>query len=223
MLNCGLTDLRLVRPRNGWPNANAEAMAAGASAVLERATVHETTKDAVGEFDLVLATTARERDMTKTVLTPKVAAERMKIHLARGGQVGVLFGPERAGLINDDVVLADAVINVPLNPAFSSLNLAQAVLLVGYEWYQISGVPALVSDWESAPPASVEEREYFFARLENELEIAGFLYPPNLAPTIRRNIRNMFNRSSLTDQEVRTLHGVLSALVNVKRDLKRAD
>ncbi len=221
MLNCGLMDLRLVRPRDGWPNPRAEAMASGAMAVLDRARVFETTADAVAELDLVLATTARERDLAKRVLTPRSAAKRLAGHIGAGGKAGILFGAERAGLVNDDVVLADAVINVPLNPAFSSLNLAQAVLLVGYEWYQTDIDAEPESAWGGAPPATVEEREFFFRRLEEEMERSGFLFPNHLAPTIKRNIRTMFSRAQLTDQEVRTLHGVISALVNPRG--KRSD
>lgn len=213
MLNCGLMDMRLVRPRDGWPNPRAEAMASGAVAVLDRARVYDSTAEAVAELDLVLATTARERDLSRVVLTPRAAAERASGHIGRGGKAGILFGPERAGLVNDDVILADAVINVPLNPAFSSLNLAQAVLLVGYEWYQTGVTVADQSDWGAAPPATVEQREFFFTRLEEEMDKAGFLFPPHLAPTIKRNIRAMFTRANLTDQEVRTMHGVVSALI----------
>lgn len=213
MLNCGLTDLRLVRPRDGWPNPRAEAMASGAVAVLDRAQVFETTVEAVADLDLVLATTARERDLAKTVHTPRTAGQRMAGHISGGGRPGILFGPERAGLVNDDVVLADAVINVPLNPAFSSLNLAQAVLLIGYEWSQAGVDEDRNSSWGAAPPATVQEREFFYQRLERELDRVGFLFPSHLAPTIRRNLRAMFNRASLTDQEVRTMHGVLSALI----------
>jgi len=213
MLNCGLMDMRLVRPRDGWPNPRAEAMASGAVAVLDRARVFESTAEAVAELDLVLATTARERDLSRVVLTPRAAAQRVNRHIGKGGKAGILFGPERAGLVNDDVILADAVINVPLNPAFSSLNLAQAVLLVGYEWYQTDVSVADESDWGAAPPATIEQREFFFTRLEEEMDKAGFLFPPHLAPTIKRNIRAMFTRANLTDQEVRTMHGVVSALI----------
>jgi len=213
MLNCGLMDMRLVRPRDGWPNPRAEAMASGAVAVLDRARVYDSTAEAVAELDLVLATTARERDLSRIVLTPRAAAERVNGHIVKGGKAGILFGPERAGLVNDDVILADAVINVPLNPAFSSLNLAQAVLLVGYEWYQTDVGVAEETDWGGAPPATVEQREFFFTRLEEEMDKAGFLFPPHLAPTIKRNIRAMFTRANLTDQEVRTMHGVVSALI----------
>jgi tRNA/rRNA methyltransferase len=217
MLNCGLMDMRLVRPRDGWPNPRAEAMASGAVAVLDRARVFESTAAAVAELDLVLATTARERDLSRTVLTPRAAAERVNGHMTRGGKAGILFGPERAGLVNDDIILADAVINVPLNPAFSSLNLAQAVLLVGYEWYQTDVSVEEETGWGAAPPATIEDREFFFLRLEEEMDRAGFLFPPHLAPTIKRNIRAMFTRTNLTDQEVRTMHGVISALIKPRK------
>ena len=130
MLNCGLKDLRLVRPRDGWPNASAVKMASGATEVLNNTKVFDNTLDAVNDLNLVLATTARMRDLSKTVLTPKKAADWLISHNAHGGRSGILCGNERSGLVNDDIVLADAVINVPLNPKFSSLNLAQAVLLM---------------------------------------------------------------------------------------------
>ena len=138
MLNCGLKDLRLVRPRDGWPNASAVKMASGATEVLNNAKVFDNTLEAVSDLNLVLATTARMRDLSKTVLSPKQAVGWLIDHHANEGRSGILFGPERSGLVNDDIVLADAVINVPLNPKFSSLNLAQAVLIMGYEWFQNS-------------------------------------------------------------------------------------
>ena len=177
MLNCGLSRMHLVRPRDGWPNPRATAMASGAEDVLRQVAVHETTGQAVAGLDLVLATTARQRDMAKIVLTPRQAAGRMRARLAAGGRAGILFGPERAGLVNDDVARADAVINVPLNPAFSSLNLAQAVLLVGYEWFQTGHEPEVASSWGASPPATHAEREYFMTRLERELERGGVPVP----------------------------------------------
>jgi len=219
MLNFGLTDLRLVRPRDGWPNPRAVTMAAGACEVLEKTKVYESTIDAVADLDLVFATTARERDLSKTVLTPNRAAEQLIKHSIIGGKSGILFGPERSGLINDDVVLADAVITVPLNPAFSSLNLAQAVLLIGYEWLlaELKQTESIV-DWGQKNKATIAEREYFYQRLEGELDKAGFLHPDHLAPTIKRNLRSMFNKVGLTQQETKTLHGVVTALINPKRD-----
>ena len=217
MLNCGLKDLRLVRPRDGWPNAAALKMASGATEVLNNTKVFDNTLEAVSDLNLVLATTARMRDLSKTVLTPKKAADLVAAHNKRGGRSGILFGPERSGLVNDDIVMADAVINVPLNAEFSSLNLAQAVLLMGYEWFQNSIKPKPMDQGIGRTmAANVSEREYFYERLEGELDKSGFLYPDHLAPTIKKNLRSMFNRTGLTQQELRTLHGILTALINPK-------
>jgi len=213
MLNCALGEMRLVAPRDGWPNPAAEAMASGAVSVLENAKVYETTQEAIADLSLVLATTARSRDQVKDAYVPREAASVLKAHLAGGHRAGILFGPERAGLENDEVALADAIVHVPLNPAFSSLNLAQAVLLLGYEWFQSGDATPEQSLTGHGVPASVEDREYFLSRLERELQDGGFLYPEHLAPTIKRNLRNFFNRARMTDQDVRTLHGVLSTLL----------
>lgn len=213
MLNCGVEEMRLVAPRDGWPNPAADAMAAGAGAILENARLFETTQNAIADLTLVLATTARSRDQVKRVYTPRAAATELKRRTSGGCRGGILFGPERSGLENDEVALADAIVQVPLNPAFSSLNLAQAVLLLSYEWYQAGeSTPDLTMSGQSEP-ARAEDKEYFLSRLEDELKVGGFLYPETLAPTIRRTIRNIFNRAALTDQDVRTLHGVVSTLL----------
>lgn len=218
MLNCGLTELRLVAPRDGWPNPDAEASAAGATEVLENAKVFPTTADAVADLQRVYATTARTRDMTNIVETPRQAAGGMKTAVASGQSVGVQFGPERAGLKNDDIALADTVIEVPLNPAFSSLNLAQAVLLIGYEWFQASDTsPAREMITAGNRVATKGELVNFFVRLEKSLEESGFLHPPEKTPIMVRNIRNMFQRADLTEQEVNTLHGIISALWDKRR------
>ncbi|KLN59274.1 rRNA methyltransferase [Kiloniella spongiae] len=213
MLNNGLTELRLVKPRDGWPNPAAEASAAGAIEVLEKAQVFETTEEAIADLHKVYATTARTRDMTKPVAVPHYAAKEMRAFDQFGQKVGVLFGPEKAGLHNDDVVLADTVISVPLNPKFSSLNLAQAVLLIAYEWFQ-QGVD--VPDEElllgSSPLATKDELLNFYKRLEAALDESGFLWPPEKRPNMVRNLRNIFQRAHLTDQEVNTLHGVVKTL-----------
>lgn len=217
MLNCGLTDLRLVAPRDGWPNPAAEAMAAGASEVLDRARVFDTTADACADLTYVLATTARPRGVTKQALVPRAAAEELRARVAAALPVGVMFGPERAGLVNEDVALADAVITVPLNPGFSSLNLAQAVLLIGYEWFQTASDTPAFQMMSDSPPATVETREFFLDRLEADLEEVGFFYPEHLGPTMKRNLRTLFTRAGLTDQEVQTLHGVLKSLSGRRR------
>lgn len=218
MLNCGLTELRLVAPRDGWPNPDAEAAAAGATLVLEQAKVFPTTAEAVADLQRVYATTARARGMTKVVETPRTAIGGMRAAAAHGQSVGVLFGPERAGLKNDDIALADTILEVPLNPGFSSLNLAQAVLLVGYEWFQAADeTPSSELVINSTRPATKGELINFFQRLEKALDESGFLYPPEKTPIMVRNIRNMFQRADLTEQEVNTLHGIISALWDKRR------
>ena len=213
MLNCSLKDLRLVRPRDGWPNKDALAAASGADRVVEAARLFETTGEAIAGLQRVYATTVRPRDMTKTVVTPRQAAAELRRDIGAGARCGLLFGPERSGLVNDDIALADTVISVPLNPAFGSLNLAQAVLLVGYEWFQAADeTPARRLEAGGAAPAAKDDLVGFFGRLEAMLDESGFLYPPEKRPTMVRNIRNIFQRTGLTDPELRTLQGILSAL-----------
>ena len=213
MLNCGLTDLRIVRPRGGWPNKEAIAAASGADDLLDSAGIYDTTKEAVADLHRLYATTARPRGMVKTILTPREAAGDMRAALSDGNATGILFGPERSGLVNDDIALADAAIAVPLNPAFSSLNLAQAVLLVGYEWFQSgSDTPARQLDVNEAPMAPKEEVINFFERLETALDETGFLFPPEKRPGMVRNLRNLFGRMEMTLSEVNTLHGIISSL-----------
>ena len=220
MLNCGLTELRLVRPRDSWPNEAAVSAASGADGILAEARLFDTTAEALADLQLVLATTARLRDMEKRLLTPRAAATELRAAQAAGTAAGVLFGPERAGLVNDDVALADAAISVPLNPSFSSLNLAQSVLLIGYEWYQ-AGVEELPERLTRAgtAPAGKAELLNFFERLELALDETGFLRPVEKRPVMVRNIRNLFARAELTEQEVQTLHGIVSALRKGSRDV----
>ncbi len=213
MLNFGLDDLRLVRPRDGWPNVKAVSAAAGATEVLDAVRLFDTTAEAVADLRHVFATTARSRDMLKPVVTPRRAAADMRRWRAAGEPCGVLFGRERSGLDNDDVALADAAVTVPINPAYGSLNLAQAVLLIGYEWLQ-AGVDA---PEETMPegrtrPATRGELETFFAHLERELDACGFLRNKEKRPRMVRNIRNLFVRAGLMEQEVQTLHGIVAEL-----------
>ncbi|MEQ9640259.1 MAG: RNA methyltransferase [Alphaproteobacteria bacterium] len=212
MLNFGLDEMRLVAPRDGWPQDKARAMASRADEVLDNAALHQTTEAAVADLNLVLATTARGRDMVKPVMTPREAAAACRQAIANGEKVGVLFGAERAGLDNDDVVRAHAIVAVPANPAFASLNLAQAVLLFGYEWFVAD--PA-APEADAQPPATAAELANFFARLEPALDESGFLFPPEKRPTMVRNIRNIFQRGRLTTHEVSALHGILSALMKL--------
>jgi tRNA/rRNA methyltransferase len=220
MLNCGLTELRLVRPRDGWPNEKALANASGADAVIEGARLFDSTEAAIADLTRVYATTARPRDMVKVVETPRFAAAEIRARLAAGDRIGILFGPERTGLVNDDIALADALICVPLNPAFSSLNLGQAVLLVGYEWFQSAdATPARQLVTNATRPAVKEELLNFFAHLERELDESGFLRNVEKRPSMVRNIRSMFDRAELTEQEIQTLHGIVKELstLRVKR------
>jgi len=219
MLNCGLNKLRLVRPRDGWPNPAAVAAAAGADEVLDRAKLFDDTASAIADMKHVYAASARQRDMIKPVVTPRLAAGEMHAAAGRGDAVALLFGPERSGLTNDDVALADSLLAVPLNPAFASLNLAQAVLVIGYEWFQAA------SDSEGRwletcgePLADKAELVNFFDRLESALDDSGFLRPPEKRRGMVRSLRNMIQRMTPTDQDLRTLHGVISALQKDRRD-----
>jgi tRNA/rRNA methyltransferase len=213
MLNCGLTEMRLVAPRDPWPSDQAITAASGADRVLEQATLYGDTARAIADLQVVFATTARERYMVKPVYTAREAAREMRARAAEGLRIGVLFGPERMGLVNDDLSLADALIRIPLNPGFSSLNLAQAVLLVGYEWFQAAdATPGRQDNYGRSPPADKEQLLNFFRILERELIECGFLRNEEKRPSMVRNIRNMFQRAALSEQELRTLHGMIACL-----------
>ncbi len=217
MLNCGLLDLRLVRPRDGWPNPAAESTASGALAVIEGARVYERLADAVAGLNRVYATTARARGMVKPVLTPRAAAQELRAAEDRGEETGLLFGPERSGLDNDDLTFADGLVSVPLNPAFSSLNLAQAVLLLGYEWRMAQDeTPERELAAGDSHPATKSELNNFLSRLEQNLDETGFFHPVEKRYIMVRNLRNLFQRAEATEQELRTLHGVISALRGAK-------
>lgn len=213
MLNNGLTRLRLVAPRDGWPNPDAVAAASGADRVIMEAEVFDTTLDAIADLQRVYATTARPREMVGRVLTPKAAGPEFITAERSGQSVGVLFGNERAGLTNEDVSLADTIIEARLNPVFKSLNLAQAVLLVAYEWYQaVVDAPGERLETGASEMVTKAELENFLRRLEEGLDLGGFFRAPDMRSIMLRNIRNMFQRANLTDQEVRTLHGMIVAL-----------
>jgi tRNA/rRNA methyltransferase len=211
MLNCGLTDLRLVAPRDGWPSDKARSAASGADAVLDQSRLFQTVEAAIGDLQHVYATTARDRYMVKRVVTPRQAAAELRALTGEGRACGILFGPERAGLLNDHVVLADTVISVPLNPAFSSLNLAQAVLLIGYEWFIAGETPSAELPTGDSAPATKKTLISLFEHLEEELDRNGFLRNAAKRPSMVRNIRNLLQRAQCTEQEVRTLHGVITA------------
>jgi tRNA/rRNA methyltransferase len=217
MFNCGLDDLRLVRPRDGWPSDKAVAAASGADRVLEAARLYDRAGDAIADLHQVYVTTARDRDMVKRVMTPRAAAAEMRQFMAAGRACGIVFGPERTGLVNDEIALGDRVIRVPLNPAFSSLNLAQAVLIVGYEWFAAGDAtpPAELVAGHSRP-ATKEELLRFFDHFEAALDQSGFLRTADKRPGMVRNLRNLFQRAELTEQELRTLHGVVTAFLGAR-------
>jgi len=215
MGNTALTDLRLVRPREDHLSLRARRAASGAEAILESARVYDTTEEAVADLVHVYATTARRRDMMKRVATPRRAAAEMRAAMTADPKepCGILFGRERTGLENDDVALASAIVEVPLNPSFCSLNLAQAVLIVGYEWFQTADeTPVEQAPRRTSPPATQDELLAFYKHLESELDAAGFLRIPEKRPNMVRNLRAIFARAGLSRQEVRTLHGVVKEL-----------
>ena len=218
MMNCGLTDLRLVRPRDGWPNPEAEAPAAGAAIVLERTQVFGSLADALADLHYAYATTARPRGIIKEVFTPRAVAGDLRRRIGEGQRAALVFGAERTGLEAEDVALCDALVNVPLNPGFSSLNLAQAVLILGYEWFQSGDeTPGQYRQTGVTPPAEKRELQAFYDRLESELDAMNFFWPLDKGPAMKRNLRSLFNRLEATEQDIRTLHGVVSALINARR------
>lgn len=227
MANFGLADLRLVRPRDGWPNARAYAVSSGAHWPLDGARVFQTTAEALTGLTLVFATTARDREMAKEVLTPAEGARRLRVHAASGAPTGLMYGSERAGLVNDDIVLADAILTIPANPRFTSFNIAQAALLTLYEWHKAAdGTPAASLDLGRFAIAPKDELLGFFEQIERELDEAGFLFPPAKAPAMIRNMRNIWQRAQLSEQDVRTLRGIVTALVHrphAKRNAEKAE
>ena len=213
MLNCGLTDLRLVRPRDGWPSKTAINAAAGADSVLEQAHLFDTTSEAIANLNLVFAATARQRAMTKWLVTPQQAAK--EISKLGANSCGVLFGSEAKGLNNDDVALSDSILMVPLNPGFSSLNLSQAVLILAYECYKLKNSRApLEFVMQDSRPANKSEMLGLFEHLERALDQSGFFHVREKRNVMVRNLRNLLQRSSPSEQEVRTLRGVISNLTN---------
>ncbi|HET6621562.1 MAG TPA: RNA methyltransferase [Dongiaceae bacterium] len=222
MLNCGLSDLRLVAPRDGWPNSAAERAAVGALDLMPPVRVFEQVGQAIGDLTLVYATTARDRKMVKPIVTARQAALEARAHVAAGGKAGFLFGPERTGLLSDDVSLANKIVTVPLNPEFTSLNLGQAVLLIGYDWFQSGDATSAEQlPMNGTLPATQAELQNFFAHLERELDSCGFLRNEEARPHMIRNLRNMWQRAQLTEQEVRTLHGMVKELTTLRVPRRR--
>jgi len=216
MKNFGLSELVLIAPRCDWPNDRAQMLASGSGDILERARVCATAAEAVAPYELVLATTARDRDVLKEIHTPEAAARRLRAAAGAGGRTAILFGGERAGLDNDEMSLADAVITIP-TAEFWSLNLGQAVLLLAYEWLRSAdATPAVRTRATIARPATRAELVGLFGHLEAELDAAQYFFPPAKREAMVRNVRAMILKSRLTDQQVRTIRGMIVALVKNK-------
>ncbi len=217
MWNFGLDHMRVVDPRDGWPNERAVALASGAGRLLDHAGIMGSVPEALADCTYVFATTARQRGLTKPVVTPERAMQQARAIHDEGGKVGVLFGPERAGLENEDIVHANATISVPVNPDFPSLNLAQCVLLTAYEWRRASAeIPAEVMEMAGTDFASGEEIARLGDHFEERLEAAGFFFPETKARGMKLVLRNMWARLPLTRADVQTLHGMLRQMVRWK-------
>ncbi|MHA7887993.1 RNA methyltransferase [Roseicyclus sp.] len=214
MWNFGLDRMRVIAPRDGWPNERAVALASGAGRLLDHAGLHEDVAAAISDCTYVFATTARPRGMTMPVVTPERAMQQARAILAEGGRVGVLFGPERAGLENDDIARANAIISVPVNPDFPSLNLAQCVLLCAYEFRRAGdATPPEVMEMAGTDFATGAEVAALGDHMEARLEEAGFFFPPDKAESMRRNLRQVWGRLPLTRADVQTFHGILRQMV----------
>ena len=217
MWNFGLDQMRIVAPRDGWPNPGAVAMASGAGRLLDDAQLHDDLASAIADRTFVFATTARSRDLTKPVYAPEEAMAEAARRIAAGERVAVLFGPERAGLENDDIVKANAIISVPVNPEFPSLNLAQCVLLTGYEWRrattEVTPYEMELAGGEMAPQIEIEKLAEHY---ESRLDVAGFYFPEAKAEGMKRTMRNLWSRMPMTRTDVQLLHGVLRQMVRWK-------
>jgi len=218
MANFGLSRLRLVKPLQGWPNEKSRVMAAGADRILDGAKLYDSLTEAIGDCSFVLATTARNHDQAKPVISAETAASEMAARVTAGENVAIIFGRERIGLENHEVALADRIMTLPVNPAFASLNLAQAVVIVAYEWFKrATGAQLPFSMPEKSPPAPKQQLEAFFSDLERELERVEFFRPEEKRGTMSVNLRNIFQRMAPTQQDIRTLHGVMNAIAQGRK------
>jgi tRNA/rRNA methyltransferase len=218
MGNFGLSRLRIVKPRDGWPNSSAQRAAAGADHILDHVELFDTVEAAVADCTLLFATTARAHDQAKPVIGPREAARDIVGEIAAQGRVGLLFGRERVGLLNEEVALADRIVTFPVNPAFASLNLAQAVLLMGYEWFKLATADALPFAMpERSERASQHQMQAFFDNLVRELDRVEFLRPAEKRETMLVNLRNIFSRMEPTKQDMHTLHGVVMAIAEGRK------
>ena len=218
MANFGLSQLRLVKPRQRWPNDKAQMMAAGADRILDAAQLYNTLEAAIADCSFVLATTARAHDQAKPVVGPAEAARQIAPRIAAGETVAIVFGRERNGLENDEVALADRIVTLPVNPAFASLNLAQAVAVVAYEWFKLAAAGKLPFRMpDKSAPAPKQQLLAFFAALERELEKVEFFRPPDKRATMQINLRNIFSRMEPTQQDIQTLHGVIMSIAEGRK------
>ena len=216
--NFGLARLRLIKPRDGWPNIQAQRSASGADRILDDAVLFDTLEAAIADCTVVLATTARAHDQAKPVIGPDEAAEFLAPHVGAGENVAVLFGRERHGLENDEVALVDRIVTFPINPAFASLNLAQAVALVAYEWFKLaSGGELPFTMPRKSEPAGKQQVQAFFANLEHQLDRIEYFRPLDKRATMLVNLRNIFARMQPTTQDIQTLHGIVVALTEGRK------
>ncbi|WP_299928457.1 RNA methyltransferase [uncultured Pelagimonas sp.] len=217
MLNFGLDNMRVVAPRDGWPSESAVAMASGAGRVLDDAQLCDDLAGALEDRTFTFATTARPRDLTKTVFTPEQAMKEARDRIAKGQKVAVMFGPERAGLENNDIAQANAIISVPVNPEYASLNLAQCVLLCGYEWMRATAeAEPIVDVLAGTEMANGQEIEHLALHYQDRMQEAGFFYPEHKAESMKVNLRNMWSRMPLTRADVQMLHGMMRQVVRWK-------
>ncbi|NLH80582.1 MAG: RNA methyltransferase [Phyllobacteriaceae bacterium] len=215
MANFGLRDLRLIKPRDGWPNDKARAAASRGDAIIDEVRLFDTVEDAIADLELVFATTARAHDLAKEVESPAVAAQSLMVAARAGVASGILFGREKWGLTSDEVGLADRIVTIPVDPVFASLNIAQAVIILAYEWRrQVVGDPAWTPfvEKERSPQASKADLLALFDHLEGSLDAVEFFRPLSKRPVMVRNLRQIFQKARLSEQEVRTLRGVIAAL-----------
>jgi tRNA/rRNA methyltransferase len=213
MLNFGLTELRLVAPRDGWPNPEAGPAASGADVVLKEARVFATVQDAIADCNHVFASTVRRRDLVMPVIGPEEMSEQIAAH---SGRTAILFGPERSGLETEDVALANAIVTVPINPEFGSLNLAQAVILLAYEWSKRSSlVQPTVKELEA--PAPHGELEGLIGQLNQELDAKGYFHPPSRTEASKNTLRTILTKTGWSSREVKAIRGIIRALVNPVR------
>ncbi|MPZ55053.1 MAG: TrmJ/YjtD family RNA methyltransferase [Rhizobiales bacterium] len=218
MANFGLSQLRLVKPQQPWPNAKARMMASGADRILDSTQLYPTLKDAIADCTLVFAATARAHDQAKPVVDAAAAVQEMAPHIAASETVALVFGRERNGLENDEVGLADRIVTLPVNPAFASLNLAQAVLILAYEWFRLAGGGVLPFAMpEKSAPAPKQQLHAFFDSLERELEKVEFFRPPEKRETMITNLRNIFHRMQPSQQDIQTLHGVIMTIAEGRK------